>query len=364
MKKYEVPPHVTWKYILKRPTGKHRSYRIYRRHRLKNGKTQDEYIDIQAIHSLNDRLIAGTASPDTVEKELSMLIDQLYKQDGAKVLKAVANSENRKFFELYWSKEYDDSRVVQDRRTMYNDFLRALDAIGELSIQTTPVKELQKAINKLPNKKQRRVANRLNSLLRFNKSEDTLKLLPKLHEQPVFITPQELTLLLIHLPEEYKIAVQFAFYSGLRIGELFALNEMSLREPQRLWIHQQLYDNGKFGATKNRKPRHVNIYPKAVEVFHSWIELKDKLIAEGRMKKWRSIAARTVASACRRAKITPIVFHDLRHCYAIKLLEDGASLQDVADMIGDGLKVTEEYYVGFLRTNKRLDSILNIMNQE
>lgn len=67
-----------------------------------------------------------------------------------------------------------------------------------------------------------------------------------------------------------------------------------------------------------------------------------------RRKRWAEIAK----------KIRPeLRFHDLRHSYAIELLNHGVSLSLTAQALGNSVQVCQEYYAGFELSDEGLDVI-------
>jgi hypothetical protein len=52
-----------------------------------------------------------------------------------------------------------------------------------------------------------------------------------------------------------------------------------------------------------------------------------------------------------------IIFHDLRHSYAIHLLSIGMTMEDMARGIGDTMEVCEEFYAGFSHTSESASSM-------
>jgi len=84
----------------------------------------------------------------------------------------------------------------------------------------------------------------------------------------------------------------------------------------------------------------------ALEALKRWFGLKHQIDP-----LTRKYMARILRAACEKAfpgdLKKHLVFHDLRHCYAIMLRERGLTTEDVADLIGDSLLVAKEHYSGF-----------------
>lgn len=58
-------------------------------------------------------------------------------------------------------------------------------------------------------------------------------------------------------------------------------------------------------------------------------------------------AKKALAGVAKRAGIEKLNFHLMRHTFATLLVMKGTSLAEVAGLLGDSLKVTEETYAGY-----------------
>ena len=123
-----------------------------------------------------------------------------------------------------------------------------------------------------------------------------------------------------HASKSVRDAIMLAALTGLRRGELLALQPEDRRDGALV-----LKD------TKNGRPRIVPLPPEAVG-----IRLPIKLSPDG--LEWGFREAR------RKAKMAHVRFHDLRHTYASWLVQSGASLTVVRDLLGhSSLAVTSRY---------------------
>jgi integrase len=57
-----------------------------------------------------------------------------------------------------------------------------------------------------------------------------------------------------------------------------------------------------------------------------------------------------------------IKFHDLRHSYAIHLLNQGVPIGLVAQALGDSVQVTQENYLGFCLTDEGVSMVRTILD--
>ncbi|MBF0440826.1 MAG: tyrosine-type recombinase/integrase [Oligoflexales bacterium] len=155
-----------------------------------------------------------------------------------------------------------------------------------------------------------------------------------------------------------------AFYTGLRLGEIFGLNQKSIKE-DRLQIDSQMYDkrrNYKIDTTKTDSERDV-IFPDMARDIVQWfidLPLSEK-------KRLRDIQyCKLVKKKCN--KIWPsdpeknCNFHSLRHSNAIWLLQKKATLHEVAQHLGNLIEVTERYYSGFVLRKESVERLNGLIN--
>lgn len=110
--------------------------------------------------------------------------------------------------------------------------------------------------------------------------------------------------------------------------------------------------------TKNGEPRKVPLNRVTEEVV---FRLLEKATAENYHflftnpetgKKYVSIL-RSWATACRLAQITGLHFHDLRHTFGTRAIENGATLPEVKEVMGHKSITTTEGYVHTTEAGKK-----------
>lgn len=67
----------------------------------------------------------------------------------------------------------------------------------------------------------------------------------------------------------------------------------------------------------------------------------------------------TFKTACERAGLQDVTPHTLRHTFACLLLHNGASLFDVAEMLGDDYKTVHQHYAHHCK--ERLQSTVDLL---
>jgi integrase len=151
-----------------------------------------------------------------------------------------------------------------------------------------------------------------------------IQLLPERSERHEYLTPAEVQTLAGKADPLTADMITFAVLSGLRLGEMLALQPDQVRDGLLLLN----------SSTKSGRPRGVPLPPQAIEIARlrlPWQLSKDQL-------RDRFIVARKAAG------FAHIHWHDLRHTYASWLVQAGQPLTAVRDLLGhSSLAVTHRY---------------------
>jgi len=124
------------------------------------------------------------------------------------------------------------------------------------------------------------------------------------------------------------LCVIFALSTGMRQGELMGLcwNDINLKE-RYLILHE----------TKNGERRRVPVTGHILELLkeHSKVRrLDSNLLFPGKNPASPIDLRKPFANALKQAEITDFKWHDLRHCTASYLAMNGASLAEIAEVLG------------------------------
>lgn len=355
-------------FILKRPGKekgrKAKSFSFQKKTIKPDGTSHWEAVEPNGLANLNKQFQDGDLDFQEAEVQALELREQLYRAERGYAKKTVHLAENLTLLKRYWKVEYEDRSLV-DENSAKGDLKRAVEAAGNKSLNTVSREELKKVINtrfKNNPEKQRRIVARLNQLLKFAKRDFRLKPVKKPRRQVRYLTLEDFEKVVPHLPNEVVQALCWtAFSTGARKGECFAVSEGNLRQGTNLYIFEQLADNRKLRDLKNRKPHSAPIIRKGLPHVKRWLA-----IPKTEKEALRGLRlSDLVKSAC--YKVFPkdpekhCTFHDLRHSYAIYLLQRGLTLFRVSRCLGDSMAVTEEYYALFANTDEELEAIGHLL---
>jgi integrase len=344
-------------FFLVRPNQKQQraSFAILERRAREKSKS----LKLEQLDAINKAFKSKQLAFVEAEEQCKDLIKKLYKDQETKVAK-IYNSDNLALLSKFWE-EHFIHRNQKSPKGSYGYFRRAIEALGTTSIYTATPKELAKAAASLGRgNPQRRIAWPLNRLLEYIDREQRIALDKRNFTEVKFLTEAEYERVRVEVPDEstQKVA-DAAFYTGARLGELFALKSSSFRQGASvLWISTQMREDGTEDALKNNKPHLTFIVPEGAKRVRAWVEgvpTSEKL----RLRNLRH--AEIFREAC--IKVFPnspekwASIHDLRHAYAINLLSKGASVNLVAQCLGDSIQVVQDYYTGYILSDEGVGTL-------
>lgn len=164
----------------------------------------------------------------------------------------------------------------------------------------------------------------------------------KVHVEMQWLLPNEIPLLLEALPEEWRPLFFTAIFTGMRLGELLALqwgdidwNSSTIRVRRTVW-------NGQFQEPKTKNSiRSIGMSPRLYEVLkkhrESAISNQHDLVFtsnKGQIIDGSNLRKRVFDPALERAGLRKIRIHDLRHTFASLLINQGENLKYVQSLLG------------------------------
>jgi integrase len=339
--------------FLKSPSPKNgrATFAIVRRKRVK-GKTVNETLKPEALIAINEQF---TSKKITFEQARLLAQEVVHTLTPPKTA-VLHNEANLKILNDYWADQYEERDIV-DPASARNRLVRAVEAVGHYSLLSASKAELQKEIDsRFKGNKQRVIVSALNQILSWLKRGIKLKKNREEFARVRHITREELDQLLSHIQHPVlELFHRVAFGTGLRYGELFSILPEDVGA-ESIKLSYQYDRDGTQRATKNRRVRKAFILPE----FHKDVVQLANLTIEERLQyrnfpisKVTQKAAKKIGKSCS--------FHDLRHSYAIYLISKGASLTLVSQSIGDSIKVTEQYYAGFVLTPESIQLLSSIL---
>ena len=141
--------------------------------------------------------------------------------------------------------------------------------------------------------------------------------------------------------------LELLYGSGLRVGELCGLDVDSVRLDTATVIV--------WG--KGAKERRVPMSPPAVAAVRAWLRLREDVVTEGSAmfgnERGRRLTPRDVRRLLDRRSPSPTHPHALRHSFATHLLDGGADLRAVKELLGHSDVATTQRYTHVSRERLR-----------
>lgn len=162
---------------------------------------------------------------------------------------------------------------------------------------------------------------------------------------------------------ELAFIYHVGFLAGLRFGEMLAM------EPDWLWFsddgkHGKIrVQETKFWKPKDKEAREIPMAPRLMAFLKKWpveggFVLRPKNDVFPEPPKYRfnpEVSFRKHAVSC---GVPWLTYHDMRHSFGAHLLQRGAKIADVADLLGDDVIVTERHYAGLMKAKRGVVALL------
>lgn len=156
-----------------------------------------------------------------------------------------------------------------------------------------------------------------------------VRMFPENNVRDRILSPEELNLLLAHLPQHAALIVHFAYLTGMRAGEIFYLTWDRVDLNQRL-VKLEAED------TKTSEPRVIYLNDAAMEILKEAGKLRSLEHNRVFTCKGRPLASikTCLNRACRQSGITDFRFHDLRHTFNTNMRRAGVSQSVIMKLTG------------------------------
>lgn len=150
-----------------------------------------------------------------------------------------------------------------------------------------------------------------------------------------FLTEEELARLLSKAPDFWRTMIFVAARTGLRLGELRGLRWKDVDlVTGRVIVRVAADDRGVLAPPKSGKPREVPLGDEVVQALKEHRHLRPHVFSEDNSILKDDYCRRAIDSISRRAGLTTTGWHVLRHTFASHLVQRGAPLKAVQELLG------------------------------
>jgi len=260
---------------------------------------------------------------------------------------------SRKWFEVYvktnnkYSETLNKESVLRAHLNPHFGQMR-LDKISSLDIEDFKAKELKSGLaNKSVNNSLIVLSKCLNTAKEWSMLANVpkIKLLKVEPQKFDFLSDAESQLLLDNCDGLLKNMVFVALKTGLRFGELIALQPGDIDLDNKLMTVSKSISCGRMGAPKSNKIRFIPLLEEVCQVLAignaktSFIFSKNGKDPLGKMQ-----CSRWLRRACEKTGLRNIGWHTLRHTFASQLAQNGVSIMLIKELLGHAdIKTTLRY---------------------
>jgi len=279
-----------------------------------------------------------------------------------------------------WLEKYVSKRLRVWTKERYQDALnKILPVFGEKSIETIKRSEIKLFLLEQLDEGQSKSTIELyrtvfssvfnyaidDEIIKHNPTINILKSLNLEKEKKIEINPytyeetrQFLDICQKHYPKTYPLLMT-AFHTGLRLGELLALEWSDIDFDNRKIKVSKSYKRGLTSGTKTGKTRYVDISDKLFIVLK--IEFQTSLSkyvfinSKGKRHEQNTIS-KHFKRIIKRFDLRDIRFHDIRHTFISLLISNGAKIIYVKEQAGhSSIKITIDIYSKWIPQNNALE---------
>jgi integrase len=357
-----------------KPSSKYRprkTFVIQAKWKDEEGKNKKETIRNAEIDQINKLFLAGEIDFDRAKTMCMSLKDQLVRERDKDAPLLLCHEDNIRLFEKMWEDKYI-FRTNKDLKGTRRSIIRAMEVVGHLSIETATRNQILERVKKQVKAGEANEEHTLMRLKEFFKYAGRTDELPskltrsKSSGEVKHLTVEEFNQVVPHIKDPLiKLLSQVAFATGMRTGEIFAIHRQDVSaDMTSIFLKVQISRKREEEPPKREKTRRLLVLPWGIKYLK---ELLEKYPEPMLLKKRNEKLAEQFKLACQAAfpddRRKHLVFHDNRHSYAIFLLSEARlNITEVALMIGDSVKVTQNHYVGHVLNDNSLENLKNILH--
>ncbi|MFA5471671.1 MAG: site-specific integrase [Acholeplasmataceae bacterium] len=160
-----------------------------------------------------------------------------------------------------------------------------------------------------------------------------------------YLNEEEANRLLGAASEPYKTAILLALHTGMRLGELMALNWTNVDFEKRQIIVKDNFSVGVLGSTKGNKIRYIPMTQGLYDRLMATTSKTGFVLKGPDGLRFRPECSRTsIHTICDKAKLRQIGWHKLRHTFASRLAEKGVNPIVIKELMGHSdIRTTMKY---------------------
>lgn len=162
---------------------------------------------------------------------------------------------------------------------------------------------------------------------------------------------------------DVALILHLGFLAGMRFGEILAM------QPDWLWFSESgrsgsiRVQETEFWKPKDKEAREIPMPPRLLK-YLKILPMEGKFLLKPEKSdfppapKYRYNPLTTFQKHAALCDVPWLTYHDMRHSYASHLIQRGATLAEVAMLLGDEISVCERHYAGLMPARHNLAKLL------
>lgn len=222
-----------------------------------------------------------------------------------------------------------------------------LNQIGNLDVENFKAKMMK---TKLREASINHFLSTLSTCLKTAVEWDIIKSIPRIKRLRVtpnkfdYLTEEEAELLLSHIDGQIKEMVFFALKTGVRFGELIALDWSDINFQEKQITIRRSIVRDIMGSTKSNKIRYIPLISSVSDMLIKRVKSHGFVFIRNGEPFTQHYCCKKLYRACRKAGLRNIGWHKLRHTFASHLAQKGVVVQAIKELLGHASITTTMRY--------------------
>jgi integrase len=263
------------------------------------------------------------------------------------------NDFTQRWFDVYVKNNNKHSEILNKAsvlRAHLNPYFgkKALNKISNFDIENYKALKIK---SKQSNKSINNHLIVLNKCLRTAQEWEVVESIPKIKLLKIppqkfdFLNIEECELLLNNSIGVLREMILFGLKTGLRFGELIALNWNDINFQNNIIVVQKSISRGIMGSTKSNRIRYIPLSNDLLQILILRLKNKGFVFCDKDDKFLNPVTCqRWLHKACNKAGLRKIGWHTLRHTFASHLAQNGVSVVLIKGLLGHAdIKTTMRY---------------------
>jgi integrase len=149
-----------------------------------------------------------------------------------------------------------------------------------------------------------------------------------------FLTEKEAEKILAHSEGQIKEMIFFALKTGVRFGELIALDWNDINFQDKLITIRRSIVREVMGSTKSNRIRYIPLLPSVAEMLRKKNKKSGFVFTRKGEAFKQYYCCKKLYQACKKAGLRKIGWHKLRHTFASHLAQNGVAIQVIKELLG------------------------------